>query len=208
MKTTLVLAALLAAAPLAASAAPLSYTFVEGGYSKVHVDANDLDSAEADGAYLRGSYDLGGGIYALASVARVSDSEDLGGGYRLDVDLTGQELGLGYHQSMSDRVDFIAELAWVREKIDAEIPGVDSVSDQATGGRGAVGLRGAFTENLEGLLKANYYDGNDFDGTWTATVGAEYRFTPTWGVSAEVEHGDLIDDESTTRYTIGVRASF
>jgi hypothetical protein len=64
---------------------------------------------------------------------------------------------------------------------------------------------GAFARNHQGLRKANYYDGNDFDGTWTGTVGAEYRFNPTWSVTAEVEHGDRIDDASTTRYMVGAR---
>lgn len=207
MKTT-VLALALLAAPFAASAAPLSYTYVEGGYNKVHVDEDALGNPEADGAYLRGSYDIARGVYALGSIGRVSDSADLGGGFRLDTDLTESQLGLGYHQAMGDRADFIAELAWVREDIKAEVPGVDSESAMGTGGRVAVGVRGSFSDNVEGLLKVNYYDGNDFDGTWTGTVGAQFKFNPTWGITAEIEHGDLIDDAATTRYQIGVRASF
>jgi len=206
MKTTLVLAALLAAAPFAALAAPLSYTFVEGGYNKVHVDYAG-DGGEADGAYLKGSYDIGSGINAIASAKRLSDSTR-DAGVRYESSITQSEIGLGYHQSMSDRVDFIAELAWNR--LDARIKedGTTVADGQASGGRGAVGVRGAFNDKFEASIKANYYDGNDFDGTWTATVGAQYTITPTWGVTAEVEHGDLIDDASTTRYMVGVRASF
>jgi hypothetical protein len=206
MKTSLALAALLAAAPFAASAAPLSYTFVEGGYDKVHVDYAG-DGGEADGAYLKGSYDIGSGVNAIGSIKRVSDSYD-DAGSRYDDRVTQSEIGLGYHQSMSDRVDFIAELAWVRFDLTSKEDGTTWLDAQGTGGRVAAGLRGQIAENLEGDIKANYYDGNDFDGTWTGTVGAQYRFTPTWGVTAEIEHGDLIDDASTTRYMVGVRASF
>lgn len=203
----LLFAALLAAAPVAVSAAPLSYTFVEGGWNKIHAEYADA-SGEADGAYLEGSYDIGSGINAIASIKRVGDSTR-DAGVRYETAITQSEIGLGYHQSMSDRVDFIAELAWVRFDVTAKEDGATWLDAQGTGGRVAAGVRGRFSENLEGLLKANYYDGNDIaGGTWTGTVGAQYRFNPTWGVSAEIEHGDLIDEVSTTRYTVGVRASF
>lgn len=204
---TMLLAALLAAAPLAASAAPLSYTFVEGGWNKIHADYAD-ESGEADGAYLKGSFDIGSGVNAIASIKRVSDSYDFAGS-RYDDRVTQSEIGLGYHQSMTDRVDFIAELAWVRFDLTGKEDGATWLDAQGTGGRAAAGIRGQMAPNLEGEIKANYYDGNDIaGGTWTGTVGAQYRFNPTWGVTAEIEHGDLIDEASTTRYMVGVRASF
>ena len=78
----------------------------------------------------------------------------------------------------------------------------------AHGGRASVGVRGQFNDIVEGLLKANYYDGGDFEGTWSGTVGAQFHINPMWGITAEIEHGDLIDDAATTRYQVGVRASF
>lgn len=208
MMKQLALALALAAAPFAASADALSYTYVEGGYNKIHVDDDLLGSSDADGAYLRGSFDLGAGINLIGSIQRVGDSGFFVDGTHYDVDTTQSELGVAYHQSMGERVDFIAELAWVR--LDAEISenNVEIGDGQATGGRGAIGVRGQFNDVVEGLLKVNYYDGNDFaDGEFTGVVGAQFKFNPTWGITAEVEHGDLGGIDST-RYNIGVRASF
>lgn len=207
MKKQLALALVLAVAPFAASADALSYTYVEGGYNKLHIDDEFLDDPEADGAYLRGSFDLGSGINLIGGISRSSYDETIEGA-RLDVDATQAEFGVGYHQSMSERVDFIAELAWVRTDADVEVDSDEIADEQATGGRGALGVRGQFNDVVEGLLKVNYYDGGDFeDGEFTGVVGAQFKFNPTWGITAEVEHGDLggID---TTRYNIGVRASF
>lgn len=207
MKKQIALALALAVAPFAASAGELSYTYVEGGYNKIHVDEDLLGNPEADGAYLRGSFDLGSGVNLIGSIQRVGDS-GFAGGVHYDVDTMQSELGVAYHQSMSERVDFIAELAWVRIDGEASEDNVEFLDEQATGGRGAVGVRGQFNDVVEGLLKVNYYDGNDFiDGEFTGVVGAQFKFNPTWGITAEVEHGDLggID---TTRYNIGVRASF
>jgi hypothetical protein len=207
MKKQLALVLALAVAPFAASADALSYTYVEGGYNKIHVDDEFLGNPEADGAYLRGSFDLGSGINLIGGVSRTSYDETFGG-TRIDADATQFELGLGYHQSMSDRVDFIAELAWVRADADVEIDSEELGDGQATGGRGAIGVRGQFNDVVEGLLKVNYYDGGDIeDGEFTGVVGAQFKFNPTWGVTAEIEHGDLAGFD-TTRYNIGVRASF
>lgn len=208
MKTTLLALALIAA-PFAASAAPLSYTYVEGGYDKLHVDYDDSVSSNADGAYLKGSYDIGSGFNAIASYQRVEDSGfALGGTYHYDDSVTQSEIGFGYHSPIGQSTDFIAELAWTRFKAAASVDGFGGDSESAIGGRGAIGVRSAFNDRVEGLLKVNYYDGNDFDGSVTGTVGVQVKLNPTWGITAEVEHGDLFDDLATTRYQVGVRASF
>lgn len=207
MKKTLALALALAAAPFAASAAELSYTFVEGGYNKIHVDDADFDNPELDGGYIRGSYDLGSGVNVIGGIARASEDFALAPGLDLDLDLTQYELGLGYHQSLSERVDFIGELAWTRVDLDVEAGGI-SDDESVKGGRGAIGVRGAFNDVVEGLLKVNYYDGGDFEGGFTGVLGAQFRINPTWGITAEVEHGELLLSDEDTRYMVGVRASF
>ena len=208
---TLLLAAGLAAASFAAPAADLSYTYVEGGYARLHADDADLGDPELDGGYLRGSLDLGSGFNLIGGVSRASEEfaldPRLGFDLQLDLDVTQYELGAGYRMAMSDRVDFLAELAWVRVDVDAEVAG-QGADDHFNGGRGAVGVRGAFNDVVEGVLKANYYDGGDFDGGFTGVLGAQFRVTPTWGITAEVEHGELLLSDEDTRYTLGVRANF
>lgn len=205
MYKRLILAAALAAAPFAASADGLSYTYVEGGYTKLHIDEDGLDSPEGDGGYLRGSVAISPSFYLFGSYARVSTDFDTGvPGVDVDVSINQSELGIGYHQAMSDSVDFITELAFVREDASVDMTGEGEILDgQATGGRINVGVRGAMAPQLEGWLKAGYADGGDFDGTFAGNVGLQYKFNPTWGMVGEVE---II--EETTRYVVGVRASF
>lgn len=205
MKKQLALALALAL-PFAASSAELSYTYVEGGYNKLHVDDEDLIDREADGAFVRGSFALGGSLYLHGGIARASQDFRIDRFTRIELDVTVSEFGIGYHQSMSDRVDFIAELAYVREELDLRMDTFSApVRDNAsfTGGRGSLGVRGMMNDNLEGVLKVGYLDGGDFDGTFAGTAGLQYRFNPTWGITGEVE---II--ENTSRYLVGVRASF
>ena len=70
-------------------------------------------------------------------------------------------------------------------------------------GRGSVGVRGLLADNFEGWVKGNYTDGDVYDGEFGATLGGQFKFNPTWGITGEVEFGD-----DASQYTVGVRASF
>lgn len=185
MKRSLLALALVATLPLAAQADDkLSYTYVEGDYLNTQGD-NSLD---ADGFGLRGSYEFGqSGFYIFGGYSQ-TDFDDT----NIDADTT--DLGLGYAHSIGDNADLIGELAHTRS--DIEIAKLD-------GFRTSIGVRGSFTDKFEGLIKANYYDGSDFDGDFTGTVGAQYKFTETWGLTGEAEFGD-----GGETYLVGVRASF
>jgi len=183
MKRSLIALALASLLPLSAQADDkLSYTYVEGGYV-------NLDS-DADGFGVRGSFQFGqSNFYGFGSYAQVEVD-----GTNVDIDNT--EIGVGYAHGLSDNLDLISELAWVN----ADADGFDSVD----GYRTSVGIRGSFSDNFEGLLKANYTDGSDFDGEFSGTIGAQYKFTQTWGVTGEVTFGD----NNTETYLLGLRASF
>lgn len=212
MRTTFLLASLLAAAPFAASAATadeLSYNYIEGGYAKVHVDDSFLSNPEGDGGYLRGSFSLGPQVNVFASYGSVSKGQRLDANTRADVDLKRGEIGVGYHMNMSERVDFLAELAYQRLELDAALSFQDDPSqnlngsEDAKGGRVALGVRGKPSARTEAWLKAGYLDGGDFTGSFAGNLGGQINFTPTWGLVAEVE---LIEDFTT--YQVGIRASF
>lgn len=183
MKRSLIALALAALLPLSAQADDkLSYTYVEGGYV-------NLDS-DADGFGVRGSFEFGqSNFYGFGSYAQVEVD-----GTNIDIDNT--EIGVGYAHGLSDNLDLISELAWVN----ADADGFSDVD----GYRTSVGIRGSFSDNFEGLLKANYTDGSDFDGEFSGTIGAQYKFTQTWGVTGEVTFGD----NNTETYLLGLRASF
>ena len=216
MKKRFILAAMLAAAPFAAFAEDngFSYTYVEGGYTQARVDNDDelLGDFDAKGAYLRGSFAVSPSFYFFGGFSRAKDDDsvtfDLGDEQiRVDVEdeLTLAEGGVGYHMAMGERVDFLAELSYLRleEEVKVSAEGEsEKESFDNNAGRIAVGLRGG-SERMEGWVKAGYIDGSDFSGEFVGTLGGQYKFNQTWGLVGEVEvFNDL------TRFNAGVRASF
>lgn len=213
MKKRFVLAALLAAAPFAASAADngLSYTYVEGGYTQARIDMDDEDllgDFDAKGGYVRGSFEVSPSFYLFGSYSRAKDDDSVEFfDAQIDVEdeLTTLEGGVGYHMPMGERVDFIAEASYLRleEEITIAFDG-ESESDtfDNNAGRLAIGVRGG-SQRLEGWVKAGYIDGSDFSGEFVGNVGGQIKFNQTWGVVGEVEIFDEL-----TRYMVGVRASF
>lgn len=189
MKKTLLALAFAAALPLSAQAAEpakgLSYTYVEGDY---------IDVDNGNGWGLRGSFDFGTtGLYGFGSWAKLDgDKNDFDISAGNDVDAN--ELGLGWHHSIADATDLLVEGAY--RNYDADTYRID-------GARVSVGARSAMNDKLEGFVKANYYDKSDFNGDVTGTVGAQYKFTPRWGATAEAEFGN-----GNKAWMLGMRASF
>lgn len=181
MKRSLFALALAAALPFSAQADDkLSNTWIEGDY--VNVDG------DADGFGVRGSFEFAdSGFYGLGGWRSVEIDDT-------NIDVDNWELGVGYEHDISENLDLLSEVAY--NQVDVE--GFDE-----DGYRVSVGLRGSFTPDFEGLVKANWYDSDETDGDFTGTLGAQYKFTQTWGVVGEAEFGD--GGES---YTLGLRASF
>lgn len=119
MRKMLIVAALLAAAPLSASADALSYTYVEGGWTQVKVDDNALDDPKVDGGYLRGSVAIAEQVYVFGGWSRTSKTNHYGND-SLKLELNQPELGIGYHMPWTDRLDFTADAAWVRQNVVAD----------------------------------------------------------------------------------------
>lgn len=182
MKRSLIALALAALLPLSAQADDkLSYTYVEADYLNIDSDA--------DGFGVRGSFEFAdSGFYGFGGYNTVEID-----GTSIDVD--SYDLGLGYAHGLSDNADLIAELAYLNSDVD----GFGDID----GYRVSVGIRGSFSDKFEGLVKANYVDGSDFEGDFSGTVGAQYKFTQTWGMVGEIEFA-----EGGETYLVGLRASF
>lgn len=206
MKTCIAFAVALAAAPFAAQSVERSYTFVEAGYTELRMDAPEYGDPEFDGGYLRGSFDVGRGVNVIGGVSRLSQDFTLAPDLELGIDLRHSEIGVGYHMAFTERVDFVGEVAFVRVDWDAQA-GTYRDDGHVDGGRAALGVRGAVNDVVEASLKANYYDGGDFAGRFTGVLGAQVRIGPTWGITAEMERGELVLSGEDTRYWVGVRAS-
>ena len=182
MKRTLIALALsaMSAVTMAEQAKP-NYTYIEGGYANV--------SGDADGVAVRGSFDFGtAGLYGIGSYSFVET--DIG-----SVDVEVGEIGLGYHHSISDKADLLAEATYMN----TDVQGFGDVD----GYRASVGVRGFMSNNFEGTIKANYIDCDGCNGDFSGTVGAVYHLNNTWGITADVQFDDTAD-----AYVLGMRASF
>lgn len=210
MRKMLVLAAaLLAAAPMAASAADaMSYTYVEGGWTQLQVSTPG-SNPKLDGGFIRGSFAIAEQVYVFGGYSTVSETyhlEDSIGEYRIKNTIDQPEAGIGYHMPFTDRLDFTADIAWMRinnevKFEDGEFSETEKVHTNA--GRGSLGLRGKPSRATEAWLKAGYIDGSDMDGEWIGTLGGQVSFNRNWGLIGEVQYFDDI-----TQYSVGVRASF
>lgn len=206
---TLLAALALAAVPFAAPAAErLSYTYIEGGWTKLEIDDDWLGDPDGDGGYLRGSFAIADRVHLFGGYASVSRSYRLAPA-RVKFELAQPEFGIGYHQSFTERLDFTADLAWLRLNGEAKLSGTGdpdldgTYKDHVSAGRATLGLRGKPSARTELWLKAGYIDGSDLEGSFVGTLGGQVNLSPTWGLVGEFE-----SIEDTTRYSLGVRASF
>lgn len=194
MKRALFALALAAALPLSAQAADgLRYSYVEASYQ-----SSDYFSETFDGYALAGSVGFNEHWYGNASYRNVNNDE-------FDVGLDETTVNVGWHNALSSKADFIAELGYVDVGLDANALG----SDSANGYRVAAGVRGLFAPNFEGSIKARYTDLNEdgSNGEFGVGVGAVYHVNTTWGITAGYDH-DKLADEGIDTWSVGVRASF
>lgn len=183
MKKTLLALAALAAFPMSAFAgqSDLNYTYVEGGYA-------NLD-AQAHGAYVRGSAELGqSNFYLFGEAAHVEVRHS-------DLDATLGEVGVGYRHALRPSTDLLGEVAYDRVHTDF---------GHFDGYRASAGVRHAFSNSWNGLAKLNYRDAEDADGDFSVSVGAEYKLSPKWSVVGEVEAGQ----HNYEQYRLGARYNF
>jgi hypothetical protein len=211
MKKQLVLALALAAAPFAAFADGHSYTYLEAGYAQLdqelpNDEALEVDDIEAGGFFVAGSAALSPSLHVFGAYR---DGEDdvavsfpgLGEIARENVDMSQAVLGLGYHHSLRDRTDLVAELSWLSTQIDVRSD--DEGAEDGDDMRAAVGVRHLIADNVEVWIKGNYTDGDLYDGAFSASFGLQYKLTRTWGLVGEAEGGG-----DTSMFGVGVRASF
>ena len=182
IKRNLLVLGLLAAFPVAGLAQDISYNYIEGGYSRIE------SGVDADGWAVNGS-------------AALNDEFHVFGGYsqnefdRSNVDLDIFNVGLGYNHALSNRLHLLGRVGY--ENFDTNF--TSSTDAWFT----EVGARGVLVTNLEGWALAGYEDGDGLDGEFYGKIGGLYKFTPRWGLSAEVK---LIDGDQ--QYFVGPRVSF
>jgi len=207
MRKMLLAASLLLALPALATASDeLSYTYVEGGWNRLILDAGNAGDFTSDGGYVRGSFAVTPQFHVIVGASRVSGS-DHAGAAKVKTTVDAPYLGLGYHAPISDSVDFTSEFAWNHRSAESDYRVGDERSRQTSRFNqvlGMVGVRGRFTDHLEGWLKGGYANGGDGqDARWYGVAGGQLNITDTWGVVLEGQF-----DKDASEYRAGVRASF
>lgn len=176
---------LLAAAPIAAQAEDMNYSYVEAGYAETNLDGGPT----GDGFGLRGSIGFAENFFAFADYL----DQDFSG---VDIDLF--SVGLGGHLEIAESVDLVGRFGYLRAEGSA---GGFSADDDGYLVSAGVRARPAQQFELEGNVI--YRDlGNGADDTAVA-VGGRYYFTDMFAVGAEYE----MSDDADTIFA-GIRLSF
>jgi hypothetical protein len=97
---------MLAAAPLAALADDMSYSYVDLAYVETDIDQGPT----ADGFALRGSVGFAENWFAFGEYADQSVS---------GVDLTQYAVGIGGHYGLAESLDLVGRVGWAKVEIDA-----------------------------------------------------------------------------------------
>lgn len=214
------LALALAAAPLAASADELGYTYVEGGYQRLDIDG----LGEGNGGAINASLAITDQLHVFGGYSRQSEETTLAidpqaGALRLDADVNWYRAGLGFHEGLGERIDLVMRGAYERVHLDLGVSddtGSAAGDAKADGWSFESGVRGLLAPRFEGWALAGYADvsnldvlgdsvetDEDHDDQVYGRIGARYAITPMWGVVGEARVSDEFN-----QYFLGLRASF
>jgi Outer membrane protein beta-barrel domain len=175
-----------------AHAGDLSYSYAEGGVSRVDLDSIDT----GDGYFIGGS--LGFGTNWLGFVEYDTSNFDQSG---VDADVDQVMVGFGGHFPMADNVDFVGKLAYVDESVDVHTP-IGNASADEDGYMLSAGVRGRVLERLDLSGDLEYVDLGDSDDTGLSLRGL-YGFTDMFSLGARVGYSD-----DATEYGVFARFTF
>ena len=184
---------MLAAAPLAAQAEDMSYSYVDLAY--VETDFDGIGPS-ADGFGLRGSVGFAENWLAFAEYSAQSVSNVIPG---VDLDVDTIAVGFGGHYGIAENLDLVGHLGYVEVDFSAS-GGLDADDD---GFLFDLGLRGRVGDAVELEGGARYTDLSDAGDDTSVFVGGRFHFNQTWALGAEYQSGS--DTSSILAY---VRASF
>jgi hypothetical protein len=139
----LLAATLLASSSMAAQAQEPSYSYLEGGFSLINVDAPG--SSTETGFFAGLSTAMGEVLYLTASY----EQYDVDRG-----DLNLFKAGLGFRTAMNSNTDLNFEIGYDR---------LEAGFDDFDGFRGTVGLRSAHSQRFQSRAYAGYSTDDDFD---------------------------------------------
>jgi Ax21 family sulfation-dependent quorum factor len=177
MKRILLAALAAAVLPLAAQAGDLSYTFLQGGYGY----SNSNSGHNAHGWSGDGSAAIGQHFQITGGISR-SDHDFTG------ATGNGWSLGGGFHTSISDQTDFIADVGYHQARF-------DGVSGDVKTWSGEAGVRTALAPRFEGWATAGYAHGRSdigdisrgSNGRVFGALGGQFKLDKNWGLVGEAQ---------------------
>jgi hypothetical protein len=178
---------LLAAAPLAAMADDMSYSYVDLGYAQTDIDGV---GPSADGFGLGGSIGFAQNWFAFAGYS----AESVQG-----IDIDQISVGFGGHYGFTDNLDLVGRVGYIEVNLDAG----GGLNADDNGYLLDAGLRGRVGDAVELEGGVQYTDLSDGGDDTALYVGGRFHFNKTWALGAEYASGD--NASSIFAY---VRASF
>lgn len=116
-------------------------------------------------------------------------------------ELRNYSAGLGFHAPISDRMDFVTGVKYIRSEL--KFAG----NKQKADGYGIdAGVRAMLTRSLELEAMANYIDGDDFEEEFGYRANLRFHITPAFSLSAGYFDGD--DGDAADGWVAGVRLNF
>lgn len=160
------------------------YTFVDAGYVRTDIDADD-----GDGFALSGSYGVTENWHVFVGYQTA--------GFDFDIDLDGWNAGIGFNTPISDAIDVVADVSYVYAEVDTPFGSADE------DGLGiGVGLRAHASDSVELNAGINYVDvGSDSETSLDA--GALFNVNERFAVRLAASW-----DDDVNTYFLGGRLYF
>jgi hypothetical protein len=162
-----------------ASAAEISYSWIEADY--VHIDPDERGSV--GGPLLRGSGEIGENFNVVAGWSRVDEGDAFDEAWYA---------GVGYHTHVTEQVDLFTEFAYEKQT---------SLGEHAYSGH--IGIHAELAPVFEATAAIVYTRHQHGESDSELELEGLYKITPVWSVVAEAAIGG--DEKSCL---IGLRASF
>lgn len=182
-------------APALGFADGFDYTYVDAGIVNSELDAGPLD-VDGDGLSFSGSFALNDQLFLVGGYSDQEYDFDLGLGLGLSFDTSMLNVGVGFHTSLSQNLDFVADLSYV----DAEVYTPFGTLDESGYGIGA-GIRTRAGDSFEIDAGLRYLDlsGSDTE----LGLGVRYYFSDSFAV-----RGGVADNDGGLGWNVGARWDF
>lgn len=175
-----ILLIILAMFSASAAAQGLSYNYVQGSYGRVDLDDSTFN-ADGDGLGINGSYAFSENFH-LAGEYQTAEMDS-------GVDLSLLEINLGYHATISENLDLVAQIGYLNVDVDAS--GIVAADDDGflIGG----GVRAALADNVELNGGLDYVDFDAGDGEMRANAGFLIGLTDELAVGLKATFWDDVN---------------